>query len=118
MKKATILFALVMLAASSAFAHGRGRVHFGLHFGFPLYPYTSLYPYDYYPAPIYHYPVPYTVRVAPSAPPVWVERDDVGREEDAASWWYYCAQSRGYYPYVKSCPGGWERVPPAPPPAR
>ncbi len=105
-----------MLAASSAFAHGRGRVHFGLHFGFPLYPYA--YPFSYYyPAPVYHYPPSYSVRVAPSAPPVWVERDDAGRE-DAASWWYYCAQSRGYYPYVKSCPGGWERVPPAPPPAR
>ena len=22
---------------------------------------------------------------------------------------------KGYYPYVKECPSGWERVPPAPP---
>ena len=31
--------------------------------------------------------------------------------------WYYCADSRSYYPYVRDCPGGWQRVPVQPPDA-
>jgi hypothetical protein len=30
-------------------------------------------------------------------------------------WWYLCTSPRGAYPYVRECPGGWERVPAAPP---
>jgi hypothetical protein len=30
-------------------------------------------------------------------------------------WWYFCASPRGAYPYVRECPGGWERVPAVPP---
>ena len=30
-------------------------------------------------------------------------------------WWYLCAQPRGAYPYVRECPGGWERLPALPP---
>jgi hypothetical protein len=44
---------------------------------------------------------------------VFVERADVV-PEGAASW-YFCRESNGYYPYVKQCPGGWERVPARPP---
>lgn len=45
------------------------------------------------PAPVY----------APSVAPV------------TAASWYYCPAANGYYPYVASCPGGWETVPAAPP---
>ena len=31
------------------------------------------------------------------------------------SYWYYCAASRAYYPYVNECPGGWMKVLPQPP---
>lgn len=31
------------------------------------------------------------------------------------NWWYFCASPRGAYPYVRECPGGWERVPAVPP---
>jgi hypothetical protein len=31
------------------------------------------------------------------------------------SYWYYCDQSRAYYPYVRQCPGGWRAVTPTPP---
>jgi len=24
--------------------------------------------------------------------------------------WDYCAESNGYYPYVKACPGGWRKI--------
>ena len=33
----------------------------------------------------------------------------------AGSYWYYCAASRTYYPYVSSCPSGWQTVPATPP---
>ena len=104
MKKAAVLLVFLMLASGAALAHGRGRVHLGFHFGFPLYA-----PYWYYPPPppVYYYPIP------PASPSVYVERG-----EPAEHWWYYCEQTRAYYPYVKECPGGWKRVPPAPPPAQ
>lgn len=94
----------LVVASTSVLAHGRGRVQLGFHFGFPLYPSYWYYP----PPPVYYYPVP----VAPAAPPVYVERNENSQD------WYYCEQTRGYYPYVKECPGGWKRVPPAPPPAQ
>jgi hypothetical protein len=33
----------------------------------------------------------------------------------AGQWWYLCTSPRGAYPYVRECPGGWERVPAVPP---
>lgn len=30
-------------------------------------------------------------------------------------YWYYCAPAHAYYPYVPSCPGGWQAVPATPP---
>jgi len=30
-------------------------------------------------------------------------------------YWYHCKSPEGYYPYVKTCPGGWDRVPATPP---
>lgn len=32
------------------------------------------------------------------------------------SYWYYCRNPQGYYPYVKRCPNGWMKVVPSPPP--
>jgi hypothetical protein len=89
------LFAALALLSSAAAAHGRVAV--GISFGFPLY-----YPYWYYPVVPVYYPQP--------SPPVYVEKND--------DHWYYCEQTRAYYPYVKECVGGWKRVPPAPAPAR
>ena len=68
------------------------------------------------PAAAYYYYPPAVVMGPPAAPPVYVERNDAARESQG--YWYYCEQSRGYYPYVKDCPGGWKAVPPAPPPAQ
>jgi hypothetical protein len=113
MRPAKVL-ALIALAATAltagpalAWHHGGSRVTFGFHFGVPLYwpgPY-------YYPAPVY-----YPVAVAPAAPPVYVERSEPAAQQQGM--WYYCEQTRGYYPYVTECPGGWRAVPPAPAPAR
>jgi hypothetical protein len=30
-------------------------------------------------------------------------------------YWYYCPPANAYYPYVPSCPSGWQAVPATPP---
>src|SRR3954469_20769336 len=109
MRKALVgLLALASLLAASeaAFAHGGGRVRFGVFVGGPYWgPYWG--PAYYYPPPYYYYPP------APAQPQEYVERIDPAEQ----GWWYYCEQSRGYYPYVKECATGWKRVSPTPAPA-
>lgn len=58
------------------------------------------------------------VWVPGNIPPVWIapaptyiERSSPV-EPAAPVWWYWCADARTYYPYVKECPGGWQRVAP------
>ena len=62
------------------------------------------YPYPYYAPP--------PVVVQPSAPQTYVQ----SRDTAPASYWYYCQSAKGYYPYVKECPSGWQRVAPQPSP--
>lgn len=50
------------------------------------------------PAQVYMPPPPMEPVVAYSPP--------------ADGWWYYCRSAGAYYPYVKHCAGGWERVSP------
>jgi hypothetical protein len=68
----------------------------------------------YYPAPIYPYPSPWEPPVAtvvtPGAAPVVTA-------PPATSYWYFCQASNAYYPYVASCPTGWQKVPATPPAA-
>lgn len=113
MKRLLSLLALLALGAAYAGpALADRHVHFGVSVGVPLYA-----PY-YYPDPYYYYP-PYPPRVVvvPSSPPTYIERGDAERDQAPASadWWYYCPESKTYYPYVKHCPGGWQRVAPQPP---
>lgn len=117
MKKLMIglaLAAAAALGAGSALAHGP-RVSIGVGFGPPYWgPYWGPYwasPW-YYPPPVYYPPA--VVVAAPPAPTHYIERAD----QPQPAYWYYCEASRGYYPYVKDCPGGWKAVPPAPPPAQ
>ena len=124
MKTARIrLSVLLTLAVAATFAaapanaggyyrgHAHGpRVVFGFSVGAPWgYPYAYPY-YPYYPAYGY-YPAPVVVQQQPS---VYVERPQVEPSQPAAGYWYYCADSRAYYPYVKECPAGWQRVAPRP----
>ncbi len=62
----------------------------------------------FWPWPSYYYPAPYPYYYAPGeAPPAPLIEDP---------YWYYCEEAGTYYPYVKECPGGWQRVlPPAAP---
>jgi hypothetical protein len=78
----------------------------------------------YYPPGPYYYPTYYPpVVVSPPAPQVYIEpplttTPAVPAEPNAAmtgNYWYYCAATKTYYPYVKECPSGWQRVSPQPP---
>jgi hypothetical protein len=95
--------------------HSRSHSHFGVRlgvfapwWGWPYYGYAPYYP-PYYSAPPYYVAPSYYVE-APSytAPPVTYSTSE-------RHWWYYCAPSQAYYPYVNSCPVEWERVQPYPP---
>jgi hypothetical protein len=103
--------------------HGHGDhvgigVYWGAGWGWPWY----------YPPPYYYPP---TVVAVPSAPPVYIEQsqpapvyqDPLPQAPVPQAYapapqensWYYCASSRTYYPYVRDCPEGWQRVAPQPP---
>ena len=75
---------------------------------FPYY-YPAYYP-TYYPAPVVvqQQPAVYVEQPAPQPQP----QPQV--QQPATGYWYYCADSRAYYPYVKECPAGWQRVAPQP----
>jgi hypothetical protein len=100
--------------------HSSVGVVIGVPFGVPGY-YGYGYPYGYSPYFPYYppYPVyPPAVVAVPSTPPTYVQRDtgqpSVADTAPATSSWYYCSESKAYYPYVKQCPGGWQPVAPQP----
>ena len=33
-------------------------------------------------------------------------------QSEQASFWYYCNDAKAYYPYVRECPSGWQKVVP------
>jgi len=114
MKTSKIFIALAIAlagitATSSAFAwHRHGpRVSIGFGFG---YPYPYYYPPYYYPP---YYPAPVVMQPPPT---VYVEPGPQAAPSAASpgSYWYYCSESKAYYPYVKECAVGWQRVAPQP----
>ena len=85
----------------------RGGPYYGGWYGFgPWWGYPYAYPY-YYPYG-YPYPSPY-----PPYPDAYAQPPAYG-EPEQPSYWYYCQDPQGYYPYVTSCLGGWTRVVPPP----
>jgi len=110
-----------VLAAESAFARGpHSRVRVGLYVGVPLvgFGYRAYYPPPYYYPPYYYYPSYYPAPVVvQQQPTVYVEQNPQptpAAQPPADAYWYYCADSGAYYPYVKECPAGWQRVVPQP----
>ena len=113
-RKTALVLALFVLGSAvteSANAHRRGRVGVGLYFGVPLGGwgwYGSPY-YPYYPS------YPASVVYVPSQPTTYIQQEPVQPSyTPQAGYWYYCGDARAYYPYVKECPGGWQRVAPQP----
>ena len=121
MKKLSMILFLSMLSITSAYADGRHGGGYGggwgrggggwgwggawigpaLIGGAIAYDMANPY-YPYYPYPVYQQPYPvYTQPVPVYAP--------------AMQYWYFCVASNAYYPYVSSCPGGWQAVPATPP---
>jgi len=111
------------LAANAAEA----RVRVGVVIGVPgpwygPYPYYAGYYGPGYYGPRYYgpgyygpgyYPAPAVVAV-PSGPTTYIQQNSEANSAGANDW-YYCADAKAYYPYVKQCPGGWTRVAPQPP---
>lgn len=122
-----LMFLAVILVSETAYAdrprghggrvgHGGSHVGIGFYLGVPYsYPYYPYYPYSYYPYA--YYPPPVVVSPAPEQPPVYIEQDpSTTQQTDSESYyWYYCKKSEAYYPYVKECPDGWQKVSPTPP---
>lgn len=94
--------------------HGHHGGHFGIYIDpWPSYSYYPYYrPYAYYPR-YYDYPA---VIAAPASPPVYIERNDTlaQSDRDDTGYWYYCSKPKGYYPYVRECRSGWQKVPAEP----
>lgn len=122
--KACIASVLLIVFASPVWADGHG--HFGGHgeghfeghghsrvfLDFGIGPWWG--PGWYYPPPAYYYPPAVVVQPQPQ---VYIEQPQaaVPSPAPASSYWYYCAASKRYYPYVNECPSGWQRVSPTPP---
>lgn len=101
----------------------RGGGHVGAIIGGAIIGGALLSPW-YYP---YYYPrYPATVvEVVPSPAPVYIEQYQPAppavasaAPADAGNWWYYCADTKTYYPYVKECASPWQKVAPTPPATR
>jgi hypothetical protein len=93
----------------------------GFIYGYPYYPYYAP---AYYGSVYYPYvsgdllpPTEYVEQGQPQAGPAYPDgqgADDPGPPAQLA-FWYYCAKPQGYYPYVQTCPAGWQKVPARPP---
>lgn len=110
--------ALATLGTTAAWADHHGHVHFGVVIGGPYWG-----PWGYPPPPYYYYPPYYPPVVVQQPAPVYIEQAPpavVAPAPAAApapqNFWYYCAAAKGYYPYVKECPSGWQKVLPQPRP--
>ncbi|MCC2680713.1 MAG: proline-rich region [Nitrosospira multiformis] len=82
-------------------------------YGYPASGFTPWYGYT----PGYAYPPAAPVVVTPAPPPVYIQQPPVIQSQPqppATSYWHYCRNPEGYYPYVKNCPEGWLQVAPQP----
>lgn len=107
-RKILLVLGLLVLGMGAAMAHGRAS--FGVYVGPAWGPW-------WYPAPMYYPPQPVVV-VRPEPPPVYIEQPAAQVEAPAPApaqqYWYYCRGAKAYYPYVKECPEGWQKVLPQP----
>lgn len=136
--KTLAIMAIALLAAlisSTAWAdHGYGHYRYhhggarvGVYFGgpvlgFPVYPYPAYPAYAYGYGPYGYYGPVTTVIATPASPPTYIEQGSAatsgagtGATGPASDgYWYYCNKPDGYYPYVKQCDAGWQKVAPQP----
>jgi hypothetical protein len=120
MQRLNIIFGLVLIglgafasapAVAGNYHHG-GGVRYGVYIGPGFW-----YPPPYYGYPGYYYPPYYypPVVAAPAVPTTYVEQGGAqSAPAQPSGFWYYCEGAKAYYPYVKECPAGWQRVVPQP----
>jgi hypothetical protein len=132
MKKVTcavLVTAALLLAVPMSGYAGGPRVSFGVGIGvgYPGFGIGVGYPAHwghhhgwwgprfYWGGPIVVAPDPYPYPYYDVSPPAAVEPQPPAYAQPAQpqeDYWYYCQNPQGYYPYVKSCPGGWMKVVP------
>jgi len=106
-------------------AYRGGGGHYGGHWGWGGYwgpaiglYYGGLYGYGWGYGYPYAYPYAYAPVVinAEPVPQVLVQQDPVAgapaQNQSPTSYWYYCPQPAGYFPYVQNCSQPWMKVVP------
>jgi hypothetical protein len=102
----SVLLMLVFVVCGTAEARHRSSVGIWVGPGWvDPYPYYS---YPYYP---YYREPPIIVQ----QPEVYVQPAPAPAPTQQPSYWYFCKEPQGYYPYVNKCPSGWMKVVPTPP---
>ena len=112
----------LMMVSADAGANGRHHhyrgARVGVYFGAPLVvsPWYHPSPYYYGYGPYPYYP-PVTVREEPT---VFIEQNAPDNTAPAAptpqaqapqqQYWYYCQDSKTYYPHAQTCASPWQRV--------
>lgn len=112
------------------YGHGHNHNNWSVSIGaYPYWgwggaPYWGYAPYYSYP---YYYPQPAVAQpivIEQAAPQVYIEQQPQYSQSApapqvaAANYWYFCEPAQAYWPYVKECPAGWQRVSPTPPSPR
>ena len=82
--------------------HGRSVIFIGAPFYFWSWPYGY-----YYLPPPYYYGPDYVARY--DLPPVYVEKFD-GQPTPQTGGEIFCPGANAYYPDVRDCPNGWQRI--------
>ena len=107
MAAAILLVGLAEVGEARHGGHYRGHGHYHGHFWIGA-PFWLATPWAY---PVWHAPRYY------QAPPVVIERQAPTYIQPEPLYWYHCQDPQGYYPYIRQCPGGWQKVVPSAPPA-
>ncbi len=102
MKTLCIVIAILVITLCGALP-AQARGHFSVWIGPGWGPWWGAYPY--YPYPYYYWDRPAVMEQQP----VYVEPR---QQQEEQYYWYFCPDSKNYYPYVKKCPGGWLKVVP------
>jgi hypothetical protein len=101
-----VTMGLLLSIPMSGLAGRSTHYSFGFNLGIPAYGAPAYGPGPYWGPPAYYYPAPPVV-VVPQQPQGYVQQN-----QQESGYWYYCQNPQGYYPYIKSCPGGWMKVVP------
>lgn len=106
-----ILLALsTLLFGANVFARGWGH-HYGQHGRYSHLGIVIGAPLIWPPYP-YYYSYPHTQVVVERQPQIYVQREVPAVQAAPSNYWYFCPDTRSYYPYAQSCPSGWLQVVP------